>query len=286
MARRAAAAGHEVVGTATTSAGGWSPLDITSRSAVRQLVAAVRPQLVINAAYRMLELGRVRRRRRERGPRRGREPAAASCTSPPTPCTPAATRPTRTTSRPPRSTCTARPRRPPRPRSPRSRPTATIVRTSLIIGDDRSKQIQLILDLLTGRRPGSLFTDEFRCPVAVQDLAAAVLELAAAGYAGSAQRGRPRGAEPRRAGPAGRWPRTASTRPAVPTCTIAEGGLGPRPADVRLDSSRAAAHAQHPAATRVGVRAHPPACETGPLCSRRLCSEWNSRTWAGVSRSR
>jgi dTDP-4-dehydrorhamnose reductase len=57
-------------------------------------------------------------------------------------------------------------------------PSAIMIRTSLIIGDDRSKQVRLALDLINGTVPGALFTD---------------------------------------------------------------GGLGPRPADVRLDSTRAAA---------------------------------------------
>jgi dTDP-4-dehydrorhamnose reductase len=117
-------------------------------------------------------------------------------------------------------------------------PSAAIIRTSLLIGDDRSKQIQLALDLLAGRHSGALFTDEYRCPIAVDDLAAAVLEIAATHYAGPlnvagsqalsrAELGRlvaqQHGLDPAR----------------LPTCAVAESGLGPRPADVRLDSARA-----------------------------------------------
>ena len=40
------------------------------------------------------------------------------------------------------------------------------------------------LDLATGRTGGALFTDEIRCPVAVQDLASALLELVGGDAAG------------------------------------------------------------------------------------------------------
>lgn len=59
-------------------------------------------------------------------------------------------------------------------------PGAAIARTSLIAGDGGSKHERLVHDLVTGARDGVLFTDEIRCPVHVDDLAAALLELAAA----------------------------------------------------------------------------------------------------------
>ncbi|WP_394326910.1 sugar nucleotide-binding protein [Actinoplanes awajinensis] len=58
-------------------------------------------------------------------------------------------------------------------------PDAVIVRTSLIIGAGTSETERYVHDLATGRRSGALFTDDIRCPVHVGDLAAAVLELAA-----------------------------------------------------------------------------------------------------------
>jgi dTDP-4-dehydrorhamnose reductase len=63
-------------------------------------------------------------------------------------------------------------------------PTAAIVRTSLIIGAEPYKHVRMVLDMLTGRRSDALFSDEIRCPVAVGDLAAALLELARSDYAG------------------------------------------------------------------------------------------------------
>jgi dTDP-4-dehydrorhamnose reductase len=65
-------------------------------------------------------------------------------------------------------------------------PAAAIVRPSLITadGDDLSRRERHILDLAAGRVEGAYFTDEVRCPVGVNDLARACLELAAANFAG------------------------------------------------------------------------------------------------------
>jgi dTDP-4-dehydrorhamnose reductase len=64
-------------------------------------------------------------------------------------------------------------------------PDAVIARTSLIIGDGDSKHEQLVHALAAGSTAGVLYTDEVRCPVHVADLAAALLELAAAPHAGT-----------------------------------------------------------------------------------------------------
>lgn len=59
-------------------------------------------------------------------------------------------------------------------------PTAVIARTSLIVGSDGvSPQERRVRDLAQRRATGVLFTDDIRCPVHVSDLAAALLELAA-----------------------------------------------------------------------------------------------------------
>jgi dTDP-4-dehydrorhamnose reductase len=58
-------------------------------------------------------------------------------------------------------------------------PAALVVRTSLIYGGAKpSAHEQLIFDALAGRADLVFFTDELRCPIAVGDLAAALLELA------------------------------------------------------------------------------------------------------------
>jgi dTDP-4-dehydrorhamnose reductase len=64
-------------------------------------------------------------------------------------------------------------------------PDAVIARTSLIIGDGDSKHERLVHALAAGAAAGVLYTDEVRCPVHVADLAAALLELAAAPPAGT-----------------------------------------------------------------------------------------------------
>jgi dTDP-4-dehydrorhamnose reductase len=58
-------------------------------------------------------------------------------------------------------------------------PQPLIVRTSLIYGGtELSKHEQFVLDAADGRIDVDFFTDELRCPTAVGDLAAALLELA------------------------------------------------------------------------------------------------------------
>jgi dTDP-4-dehydrorhamnose reductase len=116
-------------------------------------------------------------------------------------------------------------------------PAAVIARTSLIIGDAQSKQVRLCLDLLTGRAAGALFSDEYRCPIDVSDLATAVLELAASDYAGLLNVAGPDTVSRAELGQlvARRYGLDAA---ALPTQTLAEAGLA-RPAEVRLDISRA-----------------------------------------------
>ncbi len=57
-------------------------------------------------------------------------------------------------------------------------PAATIVRTTLIMGHRAAPMETLARALATGEREGLLFTDDIRCPVHVDDLTAATLELA------------------------------------------------------------------------------------------------------------
>ncbi|WP_344407199.1 SDR family oxidoreductase [Dactylosporangium fulvum] len=63
-------------------------------------------------------------------------------------------------------------------------PTAAVVRTSLIVGGGDGGHETLTHDLVAGRVTGALFTDQIRRPVHVDDLADALLELAAGDYAG------------------------------------------------------------------------------------------------------
>jgi dTDP-4-dehydrorhamnose reductase len=56
-------------------------------------------------------------------------------------------------------------------------PTAVIARTSLILGDGESPHERLVHELASGAATGVLFSDQVRCPVQVEDLAAALLQL-------------------------------------------------------------------------------------------------------------
>jgi dTDP-4-dehydrorhamnose reductase len=111
------------------------------------------------------------------------------------------------------------------------------VRTSLIVGDERSKQIRLCLDAIAGTGP-RLFSDDVRCPVAVEDLAAAVLELVGSDYAGLLNVAGPEAVSRVELGLL--VARRYGLDPArMATTTIASSGLV-RPAEIRLDSRRAA----------------------------------------------
>ncbi|MCG5444734.1 sugar nucleotide-binding protein [Micromonospora sp. NIE79] len=115
-------------------------------------------------------------------------------------------------------------------------PGAALVRTSLIVGEG-SKQIQLCRDALAGR--ATLFSDELRCPIDVTDLAEAVLELVASTYAGLLNVAGPDAVSRAELGllVAERYGLDAT---GLKTTTSAATGLV-RPLDVRLDSARATA---------------------------------------------
>ena len=63
---------------------------------------------------------------------------------------------------------------------------AVIVRTSLIYGwrPRLARQVSWIVDNLEAGKPVRLFTDDLRCPIWVESLAAAVVELAGLSYTG------------------------------------------------------------------------------------------------------
>ncbi|MFI6622440.1 SDR family oxidoreductase [Streptomyces sp. NPDC050528] len=63
-------------------------------------------------------------------------------------------------------------------------PSAAVARTSLIIGYGGSAHERMVHELVAGTREGVLFTDVVRCPVHVEDLAGALLELALSDRAG------------------------------------------------------------------------------------------------------
>lgn len=63
-------------------------------------------------------------------------------------------------------------------------PGAVVARTSLILGHGESGHERMVHALADGTRDGVLFTDDIRCPVHVEDLAAALWELALSDAAG------------------------------------------------------------------------------------------------------
>ncbi len=64
-------------------------------------------------------------------------------------------------------------------------PQAAIVRTALISSrEPLDPHTRFILDLAAGRSSGRLFTNQYRCPIGVDDLAGAIMELAVNTFAG------------------------------------------------------------------------------------------------------
>ncbi|MET7418331.1 sugar nucleotide-binding protein [Dactylosporangium sp. NPDC005555] len=119
-------------------------------------------------------------------------------------------------------------------------PGAAIVRTSLIVSGGRgplSRHEQTCLALASGVTAGALFTDEIRCPIAVDDLAAFVVALAATDHAGVLNIAGPEALSRHDLGV--RVAARHGVDPSrVPASTIAASGLT-RPARVVLDSSAA-----------------------------------------------
>ncbi|GAA0499920.1 dTDP-4-dehydrorhamnose reductase [Paractinoplanes deccanensis] len=237
VVRQARAAGHAVVGTATTATGGLVPVDITDRKSVHALVTAVLPRLVVNCTghiddWRVTADGaaNVVAEAAAIGARIVHVSTDALHAGRPTPYT-EADAPTPVSlygaAKAAAETATAA-----------ISPAAVIVRTSLIAGTDASKHVTFALDLINGRKRGVLFSDEIRCPVHVADLAAAILELGDSRFSGIINVAGPEAIS--RAGFGRLVARSHGLdEAAVPVGLSTEAGLGPRPLDVRLDTSLA-----------------------------------------------
>ncbi|MBN1976837.1 MAG: SDR family oxidoreductase [Anaerolineae bacterium] len=122
---------------------------------------------------------------------------------------------------------------------------AAVVRTSLIYGwrPTVARAVQWMIDDLRAGKPVRLFTDEVRCPVWVESLAAAVVELADLSYTGVLHVA---GAQPlSRYGFGVRLLRFhgVDPGPVLPTPSLRD---TPRPLDCTLDCARARALLQTP----------------------------------------
>ncbi|MEU4216904.1 sugar nucleotide-binding protein [Actinoplanes sp. NPDC026623] len=116
-------------------------------------------------------------------------------------------------------------------------PAAAVVRTSLILGDGRGQHEKLTHDLIRGDRQGALYTDMVRKPVHVEDLADALIELAAGDYRGVLNVAGPDAIDHHALGVL--IARRAGLDPSrIPAGRIADSGLR-LPADVRLRTDRA-----------------------------------------------
>ncbi|PZF80085.1 sugar nucleotide-binding protein [Jiangella anatolica] len=189
LVRRSLAAGDGVTATYLTRPGAsaaakWTRLDVRRRSEVADVVAAVRPDVVVNAAYVQSDwvttadgAAYVALATAAAGARLVHVSSDAvfsgaavhydeTCVPDPVNAYGAAKAAAETA-------------------VVAIAPDAVIARTSLIIGDGDSPQEVFVHDLAAGRRDGVLFTDDVRCPVHVADLAAALLELAASGRTGT-----------------------------------------------------------------------------------------------------
>lgn len=188
LVRRARAAGHAVVATYASGPGAagpdaWRRLDLRDAGGVDDVMAEVRPRVVVNAssgredwavtAAGPVQLAMVAVRQGAGlvhvssdavfSGRRGRYDESA----PPDPVTPyGAAKAAAETG------------------VLAVHPKAVVARPSLIIGHGRSRHEQHVRDLASGVAEGALYTDDIRCPVHVDDLAAALLELAAGDAAG------------------------------------------------------------------------------------------------------
>jgi dTDP-4-dehydrorhamnose reductase len=244
LARLALEAGWSVSGTYHTRPLSlpidWHPFDLADRSAAPALIARLRPEAVVHTAYAQsgalmwavtadgaarVALGAARVDARlvhlSSDALFDGEAGVYTESSPPSPITPYGA------AKAAAETAVAM-----------IAPDAAIVRTSLIVRrEPPDRQSRWALDLAEGHTRGCLFTDEYRCPIPVEDLAAAVLELAGSSYAGVINVA---GAEALSRHELGCLVAEAHgvPRAAVPAGTLAESGLH-RPADLRLDSTLA-----------------------------------------------
>lgn len=235
VVRQASASGHDVTGTfhssAPEGAATWLGVEIRDRAAVLGAVEAVRPDAVVNAAFRKSDWTTTAE---------GAVHVAAAAAS-------AGARVVQVSSDavfsgaagsysegavPDPTTAYGAAKAAAETGVRALAEDAVIARSSLIMGAG-SVHERLVHAVASGAG-GALFTDEMRCPVHVADLAAALLELAEPGHRGVYHVG---GADPVSRHELGVLvARRDGLREDLPGASRAESGV-PGPIDVRLDST-------------------------------------------------
>jgi dTDP-4-dehydrorhamnose reductase len=188
VARQALAAGDQVAATYLTrptdvGAAAWHAVDIRDHQQVADLVTAIRPNLVINAAYQKAEWASTADGAVHVAVAAASVAARLVHVSSDAVFSGAAIRYDET-SRPDPTTPYGAAKAAAETAIMAISPAAVIARTSLIIGDGGSVHERRVHALAAGQITGVLFTDDVRCPVHVTDLAAALLELASSDHAG------------------------------------------------------------------------------------------------------
>jgi dTDP-4-dehydrorhamnose reductase len=188
IARQATAAGCQVVATYLTRPIGVGDaaeyaVDIRDRVQVADLVAAIRPKWVINAAYRKADWASTADGAVHVAVAAASVAARLVHVSSDAVFSGAAIRYDES-SRPDPTTPYGAAKAAAETAIAAIIPKAVIARTSLIIGGGGSVHERRVHALAAGQTTGFLFTDDIRCPVHVADLAAALLELASSDHAG------------------------------------------------------------------------------------------------------
>ncbi|MFC5185498.1 sugar nucleotide-binding protein [Actinomadura harenae] len=187
VVRRSLAAGHEVAAAYRTRPVGvagaaWHAVDIRDRTQVVDLVTAVRPDVVVNAAFRQGDWASTADGAAHVAVAAASVAARLVHVSSDAVFSGRAIRYDET-STPDPTTAYGAAKAAAETAVRAISPTAVIARTSLIIGDGGSSHERRVHALVAGDQ-GVLFTDDVRCPVHVGDLAAALLELASTGRSG------------------------------------------------------------------------------------------------------
>ena len=194
VARRATAQGWEVAGTVHTTPAGdpaWRalPIDVRDAPGVRTAVRAARPDAVVHTAYRMGDDERAWSI--NVGGARAVAAAAADAgarlvhLSTDVVFSGGLGRPLREDDPPDPVTGYGKAKAAAETAVAAVDPSALLVRTSLLYGGaGPGTHERAALAAARGERDMGFFTDETRCPIAVEDLAAALLELVASDLAG------------------------------------------------------------------------------------------------------